>query len=153
MNKLLPLIAIAATVTTGTTAHGQQNAGPAKWTYESRKAGNGEYKLVFHLSLDKGWHIWSLNPGGDGFQIIPSFTIDRSTTITQKGKVVEQGKTTTTTMEGIDGKVTYLSGNVDYIMTVVAKQPGKVTGKHTFQICDDRQCLAPTDLNFSFDLK
>ena len=48
------------------------------------------------------------------------------------------------------GEVTYLSGQIDYVQEVVVKGPTKITGKHTYQVCDDRQCLAPVDKSFEF---
>jgi len=126
---------------------------PAKWKYEVKKKSGNDYQLIFHLQLDKGWHIWSLTPGGDGFQIVPSVAFDKNANVTPKGGLTEKGKVTTTAMEGIKGKVSYLSGNVDYIQEVTVKGSAKITGKHTWQVCDDRQCLAPTDKDFVFEIK
>lgn len=129
-------------------------ASPAKWKYEVKKKSGNDYQLIFHLQLDKGWHIWSLNPGGDGFQIVPSVAFDpKNANVTLKGKLTEKGHATTTVMDGVTGKVTYLSGNVDYIQEVTVKGNASITGRHTWQICDDKQCLAPTDKEFTFEIK
>jgi hypothetical protein len=126
---------------------------PAKWKFEAKKLKGNEYQLVFHLSLDKGWHIWSLSPGGDGYQIVPSVEYDNNSLVTTSGTLAEKGKVTSGMMDGIKGIVNYLSGNVDYIQTVSVKGPTKLTGRFTYQVCDDKQCLAPADAEFLFDLK
>jgi hypothetical protein len=136
-----------------TASFAQVNGDPTSWTYEVQKKSATEYILIFHLDLKKGWHIWSLNPGGDGFQIVPSFNLDKNPNVQVKGKPTEKGKATTVTMDGIDGKVTYLSGKVDYALRVTVKGNKKITGKHTYQVCDDKQCLAPADKDFTFEIK
>lgn len=146
------LFAFVALLMAGTIAHAQM-LNPTKWKYELKKKSATEYQLIFHLQLDKGWHIWSVNPGGDGFQIIPAVAIDKNPNVQLKGTLTEKGKATTLTMDGIKGKVTYLSGNVDYIQEVTVKGSTKITGKHTYQVCDDKQCLAPVDKDFVFEIK
>ncbi|PZF74784.1 protein-disulfide reductase DsbD domain-containing protein [Taibaiella soli] len=126
---------------------------PTTWTYEVKKKSATEYDLVFHLQLQAGFHIWALNPGGDGLQIVPSFTFDKNANLELVGKVHENGRPTRSKMEGIEGSVNYFSGSVDYIQTVKMKKPGKVTGKHEYQVCNDMMCLPPKDKNFVFDVK
>ncbi len=126
-----------------------QTGDPTTWKYELKKKSATEYQLIYHLNLKYGWHIWSLHPGGDGFQIVPEFRIDKNDKVQVKG-LKEKGKATTTLMDGVDGKVTYLSGQIDYVQDVVVKGPTKITGKHTYQVCDDKQCLAPVDKSFEF---
>jgi thiol:disulfide interchange protein DsbD len=126
---------------------------PAKWKFEAKKLKSNEYQLVFHLNLEKGWHIWSLSPGGDGYQIVPSVAYDNNALVKTTGALAEKGKVTSGTMAGIKGIVNYLSGNVDYTQNVTVKGATKLTGRFTYQVCDDKQCLAPADAEFSFDLK
>lgn len=148
-NSILLLIALVIS----TAVNAQMTADPTTWKYEAKKKSATEYQLIFHLDLKQGWHIWSLNPGGDGFQIIPSFTIesDRAHVL---GKPTEKGKATTTLMGGVDGKVTYLSGKVTYTLDIAVKNtPFKLKGTHTYQVCDDKMCLAPVDKAFEVEIK
>jgi thiol:disulfide interchange protein DsbD len=132
---------------------GQMIEDPTSWKYEVKKIGANEYRLTYHLDLKPGWHIWALKPGGDGFQIPTSFEFDKGQKFMTKGKMVEKGNATTTTMDGVDGKVTYLSGKVDYIQDITVNGCTKVTGKHTYQVCNDKMCLPPKDKEFAFELK
>jgi len=153
MKQLLQAILLAGAMIGLRSEVKAQVQDPATWTYEVKKKSATEYDLVFHLRLQAGFHIWALNPGGDGLQIVPSFTLDKNADLELVGKVHEKGKKTTTTMEGIDGKVNYFSGTVDYVQTVKVKKPLKVTGKHEYQVCNDVMCLPPRDKKFEFDVK
>jgi hypothetical protein len=149
--KFIPLTLLVMMITGSSFA--QMIEDPTSWTYEVKKKGATEYQLIFHLDVKPGWHIWSLHPGGDGYEISPSFTFDKSDKVKLKGKVVEKGKATTTKMEGIDGKITYLSGKIDYIQDVTVAGNIKITGKHEYQVCNDNLCLPPKDKDFIFEIK
>ena len=137
-------------VTSGSYAQQQVIEDPTKWSYEAKKISGDEYELVFNLDLKEGWHIWSLKPGGDGYEIVPSFTFDKG--VTPKSPLAEQGHAVTVLMEGVDNKVTYLSGKVAYTQKVKVKSCGKVTGEHEYQVCDDKMCLPPKKKKFEIDL-
>lgn len=136
-----------------TSAWGQMIEDPATWTYEAKKKSANEYELVFHLSLKEGWHIWSLHPGGDGYQVPPGFSFDRVSNVTLKGNVTEKGKATTTVMDGIEGKVTFFSKKVDYIQLVQVAGKAVIKGKNSYQVCNDRMCLPPKSKEFVFNIK
>lgn len=126
---------------------------PTSWTYQVKKISGNEYQLVFHLSLQEGWHIWSLKPGGDGYEIAPGFTFDKSSNVKLKGSIEEKGKPVVTKMKGIDGAVTYFTDKVDYVQDIEVMGKAIITGKHEYQVCNDRLCLPPKDKNFSFEIK
>jgi Disulphide bond corrector protein DsbC len=151
--KLLKCLLLALPVLMAVPSFGQMMEDPTTWKYEVKKKSATEYQLIFHLNVKAGWHIWSVKPGGDGSLIAPSFTFDNNAKVKVKGAVTEKGKSTTTTMEGIDGKVTYLNGKVDYVQTVTVTGPTKLTGKQEYQVCNDKMCLAPKTKDFSFDIK
>jgi thiol:disulfide interchange protein DsbD len=126
---------------------------PTTWTYEVKKKGGDKYDLIFHLKIQEKWHIWSLHPGGDGYEIAPSFTFNNNPKLKLDGEVTEKGTPVTTVMEGVDGKVTYFSGNVDYTQSVTLNGQGKIFGKLTYQVCNDVMCLPPKDKEFTFVVK
>lgn len=125
---------------------------PTTWTYEVQKASAGEYELVFHLQLDEGWHIWSMDPGGDGFQIPPSFSFDKNASAKLLDKPVERGEKITATMDGVDGNVNYFSGKVDFVQKIRGTAGGSIAGTHEYQVCNDRMCLPPKTQKFRFEI-
>jgi len=132
---------------------GQPIEDPTTWKYEVKKISGNEYQLIFHLDLKSPWHIYSIHPGGDGYEIAPSFTFEDNAKVKVKGTVKEKGKATTTKMAGIEGDITYLNGTIEYIQDVTVTGSTKITGKHEYQVCNDKMCLPPKDKNFSFDIK
>lgn len=152
-NKLKYFFLIAPFLLLSMTSDAQMIEDPTTWTYEVRGKGNHEYELIFHLKIKTEWHIWSMTPGGDGFLIPPSYKFDKNTNMQLIGETTENGAKVTTEMEGVDGKVTYLAGSVDYIQVVKVKGSGKITGKHEYQVCNDNTCLPPKTLPFSFEIK
>lgn len=150
--KFLLFIFILCCGATGSFA--QMIVDPTTWTYEVKKKSASDYQLIFHLNLKTGWHIWSLKPGGDGYEIAPSFDFTNNPKVKLKGAITESGKATTTAMEGIDGKVTYLNGSVDYVQNVtVMGGATKIAVKHTYQVCNERMCLPPKDKDYVFEIK
>jgi hypothetical protein len=131
----------------------QAIADPTTWSYEVKKKSANEYDLVFHLSLNEGWHLWSLHPGGDGYEIAPSFTFDKADGVRLKDSVTEKGNPVITKMVGIDGKVKYFTGKVDFVQTVVVTGAAKITGEQEYQVCNDKLCLPPKYKKFEFEVR
>lgn len=150
MHYFRTFLALLSLLVLAPEARAQLVQDPTTWTYEVKKKGNNQYDLVFHLKLQHGWHIWSQKPGGDGYQLPPVFNIPATSGVKLIGKVAEKGKATTTTMEGIDGKVTYFSDQVDFIQTVQVNGKAKISGKHEYQVCNDQVCLPPKKKAFEF---
>jgi len=126
---------------------------PTSWKYEVKKKSATEYRLIFHLTLKPGWHIWSLHPGGDGYELAPTFTFDANPAVKMKGGITENGKKTVAKMDGIDGMVNYFAGKADYEQVVTVTGSAKITGKHEYQVCNDKMCLPPKDKDFVFEIK
>lgn len=135
------------------TAQAQLIEDPTTWTYEAKKTGEGKYDLIFKLSLKPTWHIWSIKPGGDGYQVPPSFSFDKNSAVATVGSVKESGaKKHSGPMDGIDGDVNYFEGSVQWVQSVTVKNNVKITGKHEYQVCDDKMCLPPKKKSFSFTI-
>ena len=126
---------------------------PTTWTYEVKNKSVNEYELIFHLSLKEGWHVWSLKPGGDGFQVIPSFVLSKNAAIISQSKIREIGKPITRKVEGVKALVTSLANKVDYVMTVKVTGNTTIKGKQEYQVCNENLCLPPKDKEFVFELK
>ena len=126
---------------------------PTFWTYEAKKINTNEYQLIFNLKLDKGFHIWALKPGGDGFQIVPSFNFPTIKSIKYVGDIKELGKKITENLESVEGSVSFYSNEVQYIQLIKANPGTIVRGTHQYQVCNDRMCFPPTDKDFIFTLE
>lgn len=154
MKFIKPILLILAIIFSANGIFAQNMiADPSTWTFETKHVKDNHYQLVFHLKLKDGWHIWSLNPGGDGFQIVPSFKIKKNEAVVKLSAFKEKGNAITELMDGVDGKVTYFKNNVDYIAELDVNDNTILTGSFTYQVCDDKMCLPPATKKCSFEIK
>ena len=152
--QYLRLLLVAVLVSLfGSTVQAQIIPDPTTWKYEVKKTGENKYKLIFHLTLKKDWHIWSQKPGGDGLLAPPSFTFDKNSGLKLVGAVKEQGKLINKIYEGTDGITHSYEGSVDFIQEAIITGTSKITGKHTYQVCDHTQCLPEKKKTFTFEIE
>lgn len=144
---MLPMLLVCLLLSTGLWA--QIIKDPTTWNITAKKISGTNYELVFNLSLADGWHIWSLNPGGDGLQVPPEFEIKKNPNIALKGKVTEKGSAITGTMDGVDGVVTYYHGKVTYKQLLTITANTTIKGTYSYQVCDDKMCLPPKTQPFT----
>ena len=123
---------------------------PTTWTVEAKKTGVNSYDIIFHLKLQPKWHIFSLNPGGDGMQLPPEFKMDK---VKMNGAVKEKGRLVSGKLEGVRGNVNYYEGSVDYVQPVAGTAGTKVSGSYRYQVCNDEMCLAPKTKKFEVTLR
>lgn len=131
-------------------AQGIQN--PTHWEYAAVKQGEGTYEIRISLKLDKAWHIWAIDPQGDGMQIPPTFKIESGTDGKDAPVFRETGKKHLESMEGIDKPVAFYSDSVTYSAMIRSKAGNIVKGTHTYQVCNDMICLPPTTIPFTIKL-
>ena len=154
MKFIKPILFVLAFVFAANTLFAQNMiADPSTWTFETKHVKDNHYQLIFHLKLKEGWHIWSLNPGGDGFQIVPSFKIKKNDAVLKLGSFKEKGNAITELMDGVDGKVTYFKSKVDYIAELEVNNNTTLSGTFKYQVCDDKMCLPPATKKCSFEIK
>ena len=139
---LLPLAAMA------------QLRQPAKWTFSAKPLGAGKYEVHMTAVADKGWHIYSQHTP-DGGPVATSFSFAKNPLVKLSGNPLEKGKLEKKhePLFGVD--VHQYSGIVDFVQVVQVK-PGlktNVAGTVEFMLCNDKECLPPTTLNFSVALK
>ncbi|MBL7712085.1 MAG: hypothetical protein JNL13_06465 [Chitinophagaceae bacterium] len=153
MRRFISFISIFLLALGGSgTLRAQGMTDPTHWTYEATKLDAGQYQLNFTLQLDEGWHIWAIDVGGDGLQVVPTFTFTKNKAVHPDGGITEQGDKITAEMEGVDGAVNYYSHKVVYTQKVKAAAGTTVKGSHQYQVCNDNMCLAPKQVPFSFQL-
>lgn len=110
-----------------------------------------EAELVITAKMDKGWHLYSFDPGGDGSLIAPEIKITKTADIELLGKVKENGKLITEEIDGV-GTIHYFKEKVEYVQKVRYKKLGTVKANVYYQTCDDKGCLPPTDEDVVIDM-
>jgi len=127
----------------GNVVHAQIVRDNSKWTFEAKKISGDKYELIVHCKLPDKWHIYALNPGGDGMEIAPEVKFTKNSDVKLIGVVKERGKRISEAMVGIDGNVNIYKNKVDYVQEAIVKNNATIKGTYSYQICDDSQCLPP----------
>lgn len=149
--RAIPLLIMCMLATFGCT-NAQITKDPTTWKIEATKKQGNEYELVFKLAIAKGWHIWSLTPGGDGLQMPPEFNIKKNPDVTVNGKATEAGHKVTGKMDGVDGDVSYFHDAVTYTQKLTVAKNTTIKGSYIYQVCDDHMCLPPKTVPFSVNV-
>ena len=141
----LGLAAIFLFLTLGLTAQT-----PVHWNFEVKSLGGNEYNLVFHAKIDKNWAVYSQHIEGDG-PVPTSFTFEDGSHFTKVGKVTESGHKKSGFDKIFAMEITKFVEDGIFTQKVKVNDFTKpITGYLTFMTCDDKTCLPPTDVDFSF---
>lgn len=149
MKKLL-VLATALVISAGAFA---QIEAPVKWSYAAKKLNGTEAVVFLKATMQKGWHIYSLNVK-DGGPIKTSFTFLPSKEYSLIGRISEP--TPVTKYEkAFSMNVSYFENSVVFQQKIHLKstKASVVKGKLEYMTCNDMKCLPPEDLDFSIALR
>lgn len=121
-----------------------------KWEFSVRQ--NGKQKeIVMKATLEKGWHIYSLNMTGDGpLPTTIEFTLPKGVKTVGKTQEPQPIKHHD---ENFGMDVYYFNDKVEFVQPVTGGKKGDVVkGKVSFMTCNDEMCYPPVDVNFEVKL-
>ncbi len=127
---------------------------PVEWSTEVKDAGNGEYELLIHATIEKEWHLYSqILPSDDG-PIATEFTFPESDDYSLIGKV-EEPKAKTEYDPNFDMKLNYFEEEVTFIQKIKANsiEGFDITAEVYFMVCDAEKCLPPEYVDLEFSIK
>ncbi len=127
---------------------------PVKWSFEARHVSGDEFDLIYSAKIDKGWFIYSQYLESDDGPVKTSFEYEGKDHFDLVGKNKEIGKK----KEGFDElfgmNVIKFGDKVNFSQRVKMKDYSKpIAGYLTFMTCDDKRCLPPKDVDFSFKIE
>ena len=126
---------------------------PVDWSFNKKGLGNNEFELYFKATIEDGWHLYSQNLPSDEGPIATAFDFKPSDAYELIGNTQEP----TPLKEydpNFDMELTFFGHEVTFTQKVKLLKPNaKVEGELTFMVCDDKMCLPPDYIDFSFDLK
>jgi len=123
---------------------------PVKWTFSSSKVNDSTVNLNFKATMDQGWHVYSQFIKGEG-PVPTTFAFDKSSDFKLIGSVYEP-KGIEEWDPNFDMKVKYFASSVTFSQQIRILSTKEFTLKGTlnFMCCNDKQCLAPEDVEYSF---
>ncbi|MFM9948827.1 MAG: cytochrome c biogenesis protein CcdA, partial [Saprospiraceae bacterium] len=127
---------------------------PVNWDMSYNQVSAQEFDLVFTATINSGWYVYSqfLDDGGP---IPTSFNFETGDHFQLIGKAKEESANKKAGHDAIfDMQVVKYAKKVTFTQRVKASDLKKpIVGYLTFMTCDDEQCLPPTDIDYSFELK
>ncbi len=150
MKKIIVLFLLSAISVLGYS----QILNPVKWTYSVENNGSDKATLVINAKIDKGWHLYSQFIG-EGGPVPTSFRFEKSDAYTLTGKVKEVPKAKSIFDNIFEMQVAWFEKSATFKqeIKVNSKSDFKVKGTLEFMVCDDKQCLPPEEVEFTFDVK
>ena len=123
---------------------------PIKFTTEWKELTNNEVEVVFHATLDEGWHVYSTELG-DGGPISATFNIDSKEGVELVGKLTPRGKEIDKMDPIFNMRVRYFEGQATFVQKLkITGKEYKIAGYFEYGACNDENCLPPTSVDFSF---
>ncbi len=150
MKKIIVLFLLSAISVLGYS----QILNPVKWTYSVENNGSEKATLVINAKIDKGWHLYSQFVG-EGGPVPTSFRFEKSDAFTLSGNVKEVPKAKPFFDDIFGMQVAWFEKSATFKqeIKVSSKTDFKVKGTLEFMVCDDKQCLPPEEVEFTFDVK
>ena len=126
---------------------------PVHWKFSVEQSSPSEATLIFSVKLDVPWHIYSqTNVGGIGLPLEFIINEDKSKFERVGGVVEPTPKEEYEPTEKVTLKYFEKSAVFKQKIKIKSDKPFKISGTVTHQACNDEGCLAPTPVEFSFDL-
>ncbi len=150
MKKIIVLFLLSAISVLGYS----QILNPVKWTYSVENNGSEKATLVINAKIDKGWHLYSQFVG-EGGPVPTSFRFEKSDAFTLSGNVKEVPKAKPFFDDIFGMQVAWFEKSATFKQEIKVsnKTDFKVKGTLEFMVCDDKQCLPPEEVEFTFDVK
>lgn len=121
---------------------------PVKWNYSVEKVSEGEANLVLKATIEKGWHVYSQFIA-EGGPIPTSFKFTPSADYKLVGKVSEEPKAESAFDQTFKMQISWHKDQAIFKQRIkLSKQKTTVQGVLEFMVCNDHQCLPPTEVNF-----
>lgn len=129
------------------------SAQKVKWNFSSKKINDKTYEVRLSAMIDGNYHIYAQNVGVDG-PVATAFKFNKNPLVVLNGKVKEEGKLIKKHEEVWAGDVSFYEKKVEFVQLVQLKSKVKtnVGGTVEFMVCDDKQCLPPSEVNFKIDI-
>lgn len=129
-----------------------QDDNPVKWEFSTKKVNGQVYEVTAKATIEKGWHVYA-QEAGEG-PVPTTFTFAKNPLVAMNGKVAEVGKMHKAFDKNFNSELKYYENTVSFVqkVTVKGKAATKLKGSVEFMVCDDHQCLPPTEVPFTFSL-
>lgn len=128
---------------------------PVKWATSVEKVSDSQFDLVAKATIDDNWHMYSQFLGGDDGPIPTTFSFkDSLNTFQLIGKTAE-GEGHTEHDKVFNMVIKYFEKEAVFKQRINLLTDKEIALNEVvnFMVCDDSNCLPPTDVNLKFTVK
>ena len=123
-----------------------QMVDPVHGSAQLKTDGTAQAKMVFHLTIDPGWHVYSTNLGQDG-PIEASLHVNKLDGVELVGKLRPVGKEINTFDNIFQMKLRYFEKSATFEQDVRFTKPQySVDAYLEYGACNDEACMPPQEL-------
>lgn len=126
---------------------------PVHWKFSLEPLTGNEYNLVYTATIDEPWHMYSVDIP-EGGPIATSFNYNDQKGFKLVGKLQQLSKIDVKFDPNFDMNIGMFAKKAVFKQKIepVSDQPVTIRGFVEFMACNDRTCLAPEEVTFSFDI-
>lgn len=119
------------------------------WTTSAKKLSEGLYEVKMVADIKGDYHMYAQAAGIEG-PVPTAFSFTPNPLVTLNGKVKEVGKLVKKYESAWEGNVNYYEKKVEFVQQVKLKGKAKtnLAGKVEFMVCNESQCLPPSEVDF-----
>jgi thiol:disulfide interchange protein DsbD len=149
--QMKPFILLAGALCVCIASFAQSNK-QVKWTFTAKKTADKIYEVSMTAVINGNYHLYSQD-AGDG-PLSTKFTFTANPLLSLSGKPKEVGKIKKVYEEVFRSQVRYYEKSVSFIQALTIKGSVKtnLAGKVAFLLCNDKECLPPSEIDFSVDI-
>ena len=125
-----------------------QMVNPVHFTSELKTGDGAKGEIVFHATIDKGWHVYSTDLGDNG-PIQASFNVVKMDGAELVGKLTPKGKVITKMDKMFNMEVKYFENEATFVQKIRFTKPEyDIDCYLEYGTCNDESCLPPTEVDF-----
>lgn len=148
------LLALFSVLSLGLSTTYAQIYDPVSWETRVEKSEDNTYYLITTASIDSGWHIYSqvVKESESGIAPLPT---EFSYSLTGEQKLVgktQEGKGHEAFDAVFEMEIKYFENQAKFVQKIESQEENIINASVYFMVCDDQNCLPPTDVDLTFDL-
>jgi len=123
-----------------------QIVNPVHFTAELKTGDGAEAEIVFHATIDNGWHVYSTDLGDDG-PIEASFHVEKMEGAEPVGKLIPVGRVIKKMDKLFNLELKYFENEATFIQKIRFTKPDyEIDCYLEYGACSDASCLPPSEV-------
>ena len=125
-----------------------QMVDPVHFTSELKTGDGAEAEIIFHATIDNGWHVYSTELGDDG-PIEATFNVVKMDGAEPVGKLMSKGKVIKKMDKLFDLELKFFENEATFVQKIRFTKPDyEIDCYLEYGACSDASCLPPSEVAF-----